>query len=222
VVAVAVLAFTLLLAYLSAGFFAENMHSEPDVFVGVDVGFGNESDIYSITDAVKGYANLIILGSLDVTNDTTMLMRFCDYLYQKDFYFIVYAGFRAGIFPPSGPNASFVHIAEQRWSDRFLGLYIFDEPGGKQLDYSVTNPDKIVPAANNNTDAALHYVISVNGYLRLYEEFYYDASEVQLFTSDYGLYWYDYLCGYNVVFGEFAGNYSRQIPVALTREPLSR
>jgi hypothetical protein len=39
----------------------------------------------------------------------------------------------------------------------------------------------------------------------------------QLFTSDYGLYWYDYLCGYGTVFTEFVGNQSRQIAVALDR-----
>ena len=39
----------------------------------------------------------------------------------------------------------------------------------------------------------------------------------QLFTSDYGLYWFDYLTGYGTVFTEFVGNQSRQIAVALDR-----
>ena len=38
-----------------------------------------------------------------------------------------------------------------------------------------------------------------------------------LFTSDYGLYWYDYLSGYSTVFAEFVGDQSRQIAVALDR-----
>jgi hypothetical protein len=38
-----------------------------------------------------------------------------------------------------------------------------------------------------------------------------------VFTSDYGLYWFDYLFGYNVVLGEFAGNQSRQLTVSLCR-----
>jgi hypothetical protein len=190
---------------------------DPELLVGVDLGFGDENDVYRIADVTKEYANLIILGSLNVTNDTAKLTRVCEYLYQNGFYFIIYVRFRPGIFPPRGPDSAFVQQAVSRWGNRFLGLYIFDEPGGKQLDYLVTNPDKIVSRADNNSDAALHYVMSVNGFLLLYHDFYYDASDVNLFTSDYGLYWYDYLCGYNSVFGEFVGNQSRQLSVALTR-----
>jgi len=35
--------------------------------------------------------------------------------------------------------------------------------------------------------------------------------------SDYGLYWFDYLSGYNTVFTEFTGNQSRQIAISLCR-----
>ncbi len=43
------------------------------------------------------------------------------------------------------------------------------------------------------------------------------ASNYQLFTSDYSLYWYDYLGGYDTVFAEFAQNYSRELNVDLCR-----
>jgi hypothetical protein len=46
---------------------------------------------------------------------------------------------------------------------------------------------------------------------------YYEPADFRLFTSDYALYWYDYLSGYDVVFGEFVGNQSRQLAVALCR-----
>lgn len=38
-----------------------------------------------------------------------------------------------------------------------------------------------------------------------------------LFTSDYALYWFDYLVGYDVVLTQFGWNYSRQLNVALCR-----
>jgi hypothetical protein len=38
-----------------------------------------------------------------------------------------------------------------------------------------------------------------------------------LYTSDYGLYWFDYLSGYDVVFSEIFGSSNDQIAVALCR-----
>jgi hypothetical protein len=49
---------------------------------------------------------------------------------------------------------------------------------------------------------------------------YYDTPNLRVYTSDYGLYWFDYLFGYNVVFGEFIANQTRQqkqLTVALCR-----
>ncbi|HKM59494.1 MAG TPA: hypothetical protein VJY36_01335 [Candidatus Bathyarchaeia archaeon] len=47
-------------------------------------------------------------------------------------------------------------------------------------------------------------------------------TEYQLFTLDYGLYWYDYEAGYNTVFTEFGvnsgnENYSRELSMSLCR-----
>jgi hypothetical protein len=183
----------------------------------VDVGFGDEEDVYRVANALEGQSNLIIIGSTDVTTDTAKLTRVCDFLNQKGFYFIIYVGYRPMLFPPAGPDSSFVQTASNRWGDKFLGMYIFDEPGGKQLDYPVTSGDKIVPKADNVSDAAIHYVMTINGFQLLYHDYYYDATDTPLFTSDYGLYWFDYLCGYDVVFGEFTGNNSRQLAMAMTR-----
>jgi hypothetical protein len=44
-----------------------------------------------------------------------------------------------------------------------------------------------------------------------------NQSFVKLFTADYGLYWFDYKSGYDVVFTEFGWNNSRQMNVALCR-----
>lgn len=95
------LVFGLLITFVRFDLFAENTTNKPDVFVGVDVAYGDEKAVYSVADAVAGYANLIIIGSTDVTANTTQLTRVCDYLYQKGFYFIVYVGFSntSGVFP---------------------------------------------------------------------------------------------------------------------------
>jgi hypothetical protein len=39
----------------------------------------------------------------------------------------------------------------------------------------------------------------------------------QIFTADYGLYWFDYASGYSTILAEFVGNQSRQQIIALDR-----
>ncbi len=203
-----------LLLTLIGAHLLNNANATLDVFVGVDIGYGDENDVYRIADAVSGYANLIIIGSLAVTNDTAQLTRVCDYLFQKGFSFIIYVGFASvGYLPPRGPESGFFKIAAERWGDLFLGAYVFDEPGGKQID----SQDKVVSNASNYSDAAEDYVYYINQYLIHYTHYYYDSPNLKTFTSDYALYWYDYSSGYDVVLGQFVGNNSREITVKLTR-----
>jgi len=70
--------------------------------------------------------------------------------------------------------------------------------------------------ADNYSEAAAIYTHQLNYYLNNVTK-YYEPAEFKLFTSDYALYWYDYLPGYDVVFGEFVGNQSRQVAASLCR-----
>ena len=111
----------------------------PPLYVGIDVAYDDEENVYKVADAVEGYVNLIILGSLNVTTDTAKLTRVCDYLYNRGFYFIIYVAFALGVsqppyLPPQGPDANFFLDGMKRWSDKLLGAYIFDEAGGKYID----------------------------------------------------------------------------------------
>jgi len=213
-VTVVLLILGLVIALLAIDLLGNVTSNEPEMFVGVDVGFGDENDVYKVADAVQGYANLIIIGSLTVTSDTAKLTRVCDYLYQRGFSFIVYVGFAGGgLWPPYGPNSTFFKGNRERWGDKLLGAYMFDEPAGKQID---NRP--VVPNADNNTDAATHFILGIANYLSLYKgDAYYGARWLKLYTSDYALYWYDYLSGYDVVLGEFVSNNSKQLSIALTR-----
>ena len=159
--------------------------------------------------------NLIILGSLNVTNDTEKLTRLCDHIYQKSLHFIVYVAFGEGdeSAPPRGPDSQFFTMATERWDSNFLGVYLFDEVGGKLMDgaHSID-----LNAAETHSEAAILFTHHLNYYLGNISK-YYEPAQFPLFTSDYALYWYDYLAGYDVVFTEFAGNQSRQIATGLCR-----
>jgi hypothetical protein len=192
--------------------------NDRQVYVGIDVAYDDEEKVYKVADAVKGYVNLIIIGSLNVTTDTAKLTRVCNYLHQQGFYFIIFIGFSSNetqppYLPPQGPSANFFTEGMQRWGDKLLGAYVFDEAGGKLIDKAHSAN---VTGANDYSEAAALYVHDLNNNLGNISE-YYNASKLSLFTSDYALYWYDYLAGYDVVFGEFVGNHSRQLTVALCR-----
>lgn len=218
VISAVILGFGLLITLVGTTLLIKEMTDTDDqtVYVGISVAFDDEKIVYKIADAVKGYVNLIILGSLNVTTDTAKLTRVCDYLYQRGFNFIIYIGFTAETtlppyLPPQGPNAQFFIDGIQRWGNNLLGAYVFDEAGGKRID-----GEPKPPQPENYTDAAERFAAHTNYFLANYSS-YYGNPNLKLFTSDYALYWYDYVLGYDVVFGEFVGNQSRQLAVALTR-----
>jgi hypothetical protein len=219
------LVFVLLGALLGLDMLQERrMMNTPNVFVGVDVGYGDETTVYNIASAISGYANLIIIGSLKVTTNTTALTRVCDYLFQRGFYFIIYVGFATyQLLPPRGPDRQFFKETASRWGDKLLGVYLFDEVGGYQLDG--TPYSKVVPASTlpdrfietrDYTLAGETYSSRLTGFLSITKKWW-DPPYPRLFTSDYALYWYDYLAGYQTVFTQFVGNQSRQLAIAMCR-----
>ena len=204
----------LLLALLSVVVLIEKPTSKPNIFVGMSIGYGDEMVAIKLIDKVVGYVNLIILGSLNLTTNTEALTRVCDYMYQKNLYFIVYVGFGAqSNVPPNGPDATFFAYAVNKYEDKFLGVYLYDEVGGKLMDgaHSLNVSD-----ANDYSDAAVIYTHHLKYFLDNTTK-YYEPAKFNLYTSDYALYWYDYVGGYDVIFTEFVGNQSRQIATGLCR-----
>ena len=188
--------------------------SKSEVFFGVDIGYGDEETAISLVDEVASYVNLIILGSLDVTIDTEALTRVCDHIFEKGLHFIVFVAFaKEGYVPPQGPDPQFFMRAIDRWGDKFLGVYIFDEAGGKLIDGEIYQS---LVFAQSYSEAAIIHTHHLNYFIGNTTD-YYAPAEFKVFTSDYALYWYDYIAGYDVVFTEFVGNNSRAIAAGLCR-----
>ncbi len=180
----------------------KSIDSLVEVFVGVDIAYADLEAIKTRIDEVSAYTNIFVIGSTGISYNEERLDEICQYLYEKDMFFIIY---REREFPDEWYN-----YAKNRWNDRFLGFYFLDEPGGRQLDRT----HMLVREADSYSDAGNKFVNTMNYYLDYRNNY---SSNSKVFTSDYALYWFDYESGYDVVFAEFGWNYSRQINVALNR-----
>ena len=134
----------------------------------------------------------------------------------------------------------------QRWGDKFLGIYYNDEPGGIQLDGSWRQfYEHTMKHLGNSSYPALQSLNEIAQKLTVYvengtkpspddyeleAEFFMDyvithdpgienltASGIRSFTSDYGLYWWDYKGGYDVMFAELGWNVSVAEQIALVK-----
>lgn len=182
---------------------------ELDFFFGVDVAYDGVEDIKRLVDEVKAYTNLFVVGSIGITLNVTKLDEVCQYVYESGLHLMVY------VHPTEKFNQTrWCEDARQRWGDRFLGLYIYDEPGGRQID---CDPSMLVKEADNYTDAANKYVELLDENLKHWTDYYPILGGFPLFTADYALYWFDYKARFDVVLCEFGWNHSSLLNVALCR-----
>jgi hypothetical protein len=196
---------------ITAVWFDGYVRSTSEFLVGVEFAYsyGDEAnsstilnDLKSLVDKVRNYTNLFVIGSLEVSSNQTLLKEACDYIYDAGLSFIV-------LFTNPYPPYAWISQAIQKYGDKFQGVYRYDEPGGNQLD---RGPSNLVVEAENFTDAAETFVDYLHGHIK----FYLDSSP-KTFTSDYGLYWFDYKGGYSAVLTEFGFNLSKTIQTALCR-----
>ena len=183
---------------------AQTENQPPDVFFGIDVAYDNPIQFETLINEVSSYTNLLVIGCTGITHNVTRLNDVCQYSYDRGFWFIVYI---------EGPlQLQWVQEAKNRWSERFLGFYFWDENGGKQLDLF---GHRIVWRAENYADASNQFVDRMKRALEFLN--YTEPATPTLFTSDYGLYWFDYKVGYDVLLAQLGWNYSRQLNIALCR-----
>jgi len=181
--------------------------SGSEFFVGVEFAYGGDiSDLKALVDKVKNYTNLFVIGALEITFNQTALDEACDYIVDSGLHLIVFFTdsmmYNYTIF-------DWIVDAKQKYGDMLLGIYRYDEPGGNQLDQG---SEMLIDSGTNYTDVAANYTNVLN----IIVDYYMDFSE-QVFTSDYGLYWFDYKAGYTSVFVEFGWNHSRPLHIALCR-----
>jgi hypothetical protein len=215
------------------------------VFFGVTFGGNSTDEAKRLIDKVKGYTNLFIVDNWDVTMHEEPLNEICDYAVDAGLSIIVYFNFifinatrYTGLFEDFALipfHIQWLSTARERWGDKFLGVYLYDEPGGKQIDagYYTGNATTRTGArvrtfdnVANYSDAAYKYVRSVglSGSMQqlINNNYPYTVAnttygKMPVFTADNTLYWFDYLSNYDVVFAEFGWNHNQAQHIALCR-----
>ena len=184
-----------------------------DSYFGVTYGGNTINEAKLLVDRVKKYTNLFVIDSTPISRNRTALTELSDYIVNSGLHLMVYFDH---IDPRGAWILEWLKNAKEDWGDKLVGIYLFDEPGGKQLEYGNWAGDWATPLnAATYSEAATWYVANVSASMWGLDTL--KRFEIPVFTADYGLYWFDYLAGYDCVFAEFGWNHSRPLHVGMVR-----
>lgn len=190
-------------------------HSKPEFFVGVEMAYSNATfaDVKDLVDKVKDYTNLVVIGSPEISKNQTLLNMTCDYIVDAGLNFVVLFTDTQMYSVDNSPK-DWIPRATQKYGERFLAVYRYDEPGGGVLDHAHDSliDETVVGRSANYSYASKLYVEYLYAHLS-----YYLVPSPSVLTADYGLFWFDYKSGYGTVLAELGSNHSREINVALCR-----
>lgn len=234
---------TILTAAFLVPYSSTNTNTETKPFyIGVTYCGNSTTEAKLLIDRVKTYTNLFVLQSFDFSRNETATKEICDYAVAQNLNIIV--NFLNSATRNSSAIAwqlPLLQNAKQRWGNRFLGVYYDDEPGGIQLDYDwqsyFNSPDFAVFSrfpnstlykiyqdtlkANATKSTPSNYSKEATWFTNLIRRNLlpdrWKTAGITSFTSDYTLYWWDYLGGYDVMLAQFGWNHTLTQDIALVR-----
>lgn len=186
-------------------FLPSDQDFEGTLFFGVTYGQDTVEEARLLIEKVHTYTNVFIVDSFNISNNKTILDSVCHLAAEKNLHFIVYF---FSLYAYDWQR-EWAITANQTWGDKFLGVYLRDEPGGRQIELAET-----VPNASSYREAAESYVNTVSS---TWSMTFLKNSDIPVVTSDFALYWYDYKAGFDVIFVELGWNNSRIQEIALCR-----
>ncbi len=194
---------------------AEGSDDNRDFYFGVSFGGNTTEQAKLLIDKVKGYTNYLLINNWDISTNETALNEICDYAAQANLHFMVFFDFISN--QTYLWHQSWLDTAKQRWGDKFLGIYLYDEPGGQQIEYGQWDNGSYVRELYSKVESPSQ---AVDAYMELGQTQSMNAVKsrgIPVFTSDFALYWYDYKAGYDGIFVEYGWNASRPQQTALCR-----
>jgi hypothetical protein len=215
----------------------QNEKDKKPVYVGIAFCGNTTAEAKLIIDRVKNYTNLFIIQSGPISKNITALNEIADYAIEAGLYIIPFFG----MFDPDQPwQLPWLDSAKQKYGDRFLGIYYYDEPGGSQLDIEYYEWAHYLYFLRQNLGNSSLYKAHesaidefIDGNLtrdyasaeRIYVETIKRDSgirelqnrSIRTFTSEYALHWFTYMGGWDVVLAQFGWNGTVVQDIALTR-----
>jgi hypothetical protein len=219
---VTVLAVAAIAAPIAFWHYSTTETTDTPVLFGVSFGGKTANEAKLLIDKVKGYTNFFLVNSWDLSSNETALNEVCDYTAEAGLNFMVffdYISLTPGL-PLTSWHGEWVSTAKDKWPDKFLGIYIYDEPGGRQIDtglfdnFTLSERARMYENVTSYEEAA--EVFSTQLPLGLSFQFLQNHN-ISKYTSDYALYWFDYLAGYDTVFVELGWNHNRPQHIGLCR-----
>jgi hypothetical protein len=193
-----------------------NQSSNNDFFFGVSFGGNTTSQAKLLIDKVKGYTNFFLINNWDISINETTLNEISQYALDAEMKIMVYFDYISFVGYPW--LQTWLDTAKEKWGSKFLGIYLYDEPGGKQLDEgqwrSGPTAKRLFENVSNYSDAANRFTTAIPSSFSMQNV---NNRNIPLFTSDYALYWFDYLAGYDAIFTELGWNHSRIKHISLCR-----
>ena len=215
---------------------SDNSSQQTDpVYVGVAYGGNSTAQAKLIIDKTKTYTNLFILNSgvNRISQNETASKEICDYAINSGLNLIVNMG--SWDTYDWDRRMQFFNYCKNAYGDRFLGAYFDDEPAGIHIDNNWTEyfdrnrhlyfGESLRKIYNNlqqaNGTNPQNYTLEATWFNALLEwnpgHNQLKENQIRTFTSDYVLFWYDYLGGYNTVFAQIGWNHSLNQDIAQIR-----
>ena len=190
-------------------------NAKPEFFFGVSYGGNTTAEAKVLIDKVKGYTNYFLINNWNIATNETALNEICTYAADANLRFMVFFDFVSVQY--YAWHQTWMDTVKQRYGDKFLGILLYDEPGGKQIETGQWDGGEVVqksfehvgsPSEAASTFVSLGRTQSMNDARR---------RGIPVFTADFALYWYDYQASYDSVFVELGWNSSRPQQIALCR-----
>jgi hypothetical protein len=170
---------------------------------------------------VKDYTNVLIVQSGPVSWNETATNEVCHYAVEAGLDIIVYFGdlsTRAfdSILEEKGIDLywrlDWVATAKENYGNSLLGVYYYDESGGIWLDHVENSTSRFVdPTYDQISELFTAFLSRDRGFQALQEH------SIDVFASDYALYWWDYIMGYDTILAQLGWNHTVEQDIGLLR-----
>jgi hypothetical protein len=217
--------------------YTQSFNQKAVVYVGVAFCGNSTDQAKLLIDRTKSYTNLFVLdsGINPISTNQSAVEEICDYAVNSGLNIIVNLGTWTQENWPW--QLQFYNTSREKYGDKFLGAYYDDEVGGIPLDWDwPTFFSQNSTVFDRLSLSDIYYKLQMSNKTGIKPESYSEEAKwfnqllesnrgskdlvrynITTFTSDYALYWFDYLGGYDNIFAQLGWNESVNQQISFVR-----